>query len=71
MTLPVLALEDTIATKLLAFNDHYLDYEGLLEIARAVREQVDWNAVRERCDQSPYARAFLVLLEELHVIARR
>jgi hypothetical protein len=52
--------------------NQYLVYETpALSSARAVREQVDWNAVRERCDQSPYARAFLVLLEELHVIARR
>jgi predicted nucleotidyltransferase len=70
MTLPLLALEDVLATKLLAFNDHYLEYVHLLAIARAVREQVDWDAVRRRSEESPYARAFICLLEELEVIDR-
>ena len=70
LSLPVrvMAIEDVIATKLLAMTDHTADFSSTLEIARAVREQVDWEAVRERTRDSPYAKAFLVLLEELEVI---
>jgi putative nucleotidyltransferase-like protein len=66
--MPVMALEDVIATKLLALNDHALDYESLLQISRSVREQVDWAEVRERTAQSPYARAFFALLAELDLM---
>jgi Uncharacterised nucleotidyltransferase len=64
----VMPVEDVIATKLLALNEHYLDYEGLLPIARALREQVDWERVKARTGESPYARAFFTLLEELDVV---
>ncbi len=65
VTMRVLALEDVIASKLLALNEHELDYEPALTIVRAVREQVDWPEVRTRTAHSPYARAFFALLEEL------
>ena len=68
MDIRVMALEDVIATKLLALSEHSLRYESLLQIARALREQIDWQAVRERTQQSPFARAFFVLLEGLGVI---
>jgi hypothetical protein len=52
----------------MSLNDHYLDYSGMLSIARAVREQVDWAEVRTRTSDSPYARAFFALLSELEVL---
>jgi hypothetical protein len=67
ITMPVLALEDVLSSKLLALNDHHLDYEPALTIARAVREQVDWGEVRARTSHSPYARAFFALLDELEL----
>src|SRR5205823_7291966 len=39
----VLRPEDVLVTKLLALKEHSLDYESLLETARAVREQIDWD----------------------------
>jgi hypothetical protein len=68
MTIPVLALEDLLVTKLLSMKEHELDYQGLLMISRAVREQVDWPAVRRRTAESPYAKAFFTLVEELGVV---
>jgi len=38
-----------------------------LQIARALREQIDWNALRRRTAASPYAKAFFVLVEELGI----
>ena len=68
MDIRVMALEDVMATKLLALSEHSLRYESLLQIARALREQIDWPAVRARTQESPFARAFFVLLEGLGIV---
>jgi hypothetical protein len=68
-TMPVASLGDVLVTKLLALNEQNLDYSGVLEMARSVREQIDWDYVRERTAGSPYAAAFLTLLEELNVVS--
>ena len=65
---PVARVEDHLTPKLLAFNEHYLDYTGALRVARALREQVDWEQLRWRTCHSPYARGFFGLLEALDVI---
>jgi predicted nucleotidyltransferase len=67
MEMRVMALEDVLTTKLEALTEHELDYSGVLEIARALREQIDWQVVRERTHGSPYAKAFFVLVEELGI----
>jgi hypothetical protein len=69
MQMRVMALEDVLITKLMAISEHHLRYEGLLAIARALREQVDWPQVRAGTASSPFARAFFVLLEGLEIIA--
>jgi Uncharacterised nucleotidyltransferase len=69
MDIRVMALEDVVATKLMALTEHSLRYEGLLQIARSLREQIDWEEVRSRTRQSPFARAFFVLLEDLEILA--
>lgn len=64
----VLSLEDVLATKLLALNEQQLDYKSIVYVARTVREQIDWPAVRERTGDSPYAKAFFTLVEELGIV---
>ena len=71
MEIRVMALEDVMATKLMALTEHSLRYEGLLQIARALREQIDWDTVRARTESSPFARAFFVLLEGLDILPGR
>jgi hypothetical protein len=68
MEMRVMSLEDVVATKLLSMNDHNADYEGVLQISRALREQVEWDAVRERTAGNPYAKAFFVLIEALGIV---
>jgi hypothetical protein len=68
MDIRVMALEDVMATKLMALTEHSLRYESLLQIARALREQIDWQAVRARTLESPFARAFFVLVEGLDIV---
>jgi hypothetical protein len=61
VSIQVMRVEDVLTAKLLAMHEHYLDYEPLIDIARSVREQIDWAALRERTRHSPYARAFFVI----------
>jgi hypothetical protein len=67
MEMPVMALEDVISTKLLALNERWLDYDQLLHIARACREQIDWDEVRRRTAESPFARAFFEIVDGLGI----
>jgi hypothetical protein len=64
----VLAPTDILATKLLALKEHEVDYDSVLEISRALREQVNWEDLRSRTDHSPYAKAFFTLVAELGVM---
>lgn len=64
----VAAIDDVMATKLLALNDNSVDFKQLLDIARALREQIHWAALYARTRGSPYAMAFFTLIEELGVI---
>jgi hypothetical protein len=66
----VMAVEDVIVTKLKALDEHELDYERPLEFARSLREQVDWENVRARTQDSPYAKAFFTMVEELGIVPR-
>jgi hypothetical protein len=70
VTTPVMALEDVLATKLMALTEHCLNYGSLLGIARALREQINWDELRERTRRSPFAKAFFTLVEELGVAPR-
>jgi hypothetical protein len=66
--LPVASLGDVLATKLLALTEQEPDMTSVLEIARSLREQIDWDFVRTRTESSPFARAFFTLVEELGVV---
>jgi hypothetical protein len=68
ITIPVMAIEDVMATKLLALHEQELDLTSVLRIARSVREQIDWRLLRERTRNSPYAAGFFTICEELGVV---
>jgi Uncharacterised nucleotidyltransferase len=67
MPLRVLPIEDVLVQKLLALSEQEPDYTSVLEIARALREQIDWADVRARTKGSPFAAAFFTLLAELDI----
>ena len=69
MHMRVMALEDVMVTKLMAISEHHLRYESLLLMSRALRERIDWPAVRRRTEDSPFARAFFVLLDGLGIVS--
>jgi hypothetical protein len=68
VNMPVASLEDVMVTKLLALSEQEPDFGGCLEIARSLREQIDWDWVRERTAEAPFAAAFFTLVEELGVV---
>jgi hypothetical protein len=66
----VASLADVMTTKLLALNEQEPEFRSVLEIARMVREQINWDYVRERTQDSPFAKAFFTLVEELGIVER-
>jgi hypothetical protein len=67
-SLSVASLDDVVVTKLLSLREQELDYQPVLEIARSLREQIDWDDVRERTSASPFAQAFFTLVEALGIV---
>ena len=65
--MPVLAATELMVDKLNALEEHACDVGRVLPVARAVREQVDWQEVAERTADNPFAGAFLYLLRRLGV----
>jgi len=68
MRMQVAALEDVLVQKLLALKEQEPDFSSVLELARALREQVDWDDVRRRTEGSPFAKAYFTLLDELEIV---
>ena len=66
--MPVISATVLMEHKLLTFGQHYCDFAKALPLARSLREQIDWARVHEATRDSPYAQAFLVLLDKLDVI---
>ena len=66
----VASLEDVLITKLLALNEQEPDFGSVLAISRMLREQVNWEHVRERTQDSAFAKAFFTLVEELGIVER-
>ena len=67
--MPVLPVTFVITQKLRALNEHYCDFAALLPGVRAVRERVDWDAVRRDTADSDFAVAFLTLADRLGITA--
>ncbi|MEE2852181.1 MAG: hypothetical protein VX424_05950 [Actinomycetota bacterium] len=54
-----------IVQQLRALHEHHCDFARLLPAVRAVRERLDWEAIRTMTKDNDYAVAFLVLAERL------
>jgi hypothetical protein len=67
--MPVLSATELMIHKILSFGPHYCDYTRALPVARALREQIDWARVEREVAHSPYASAFLTLLDRLEVVS--
>ncbi|ANW63442.1 hypothetical protein MMUR_55110 [Mycolicibacterium murale] len=67
--MPVMPPTEVVTEKLLSLNEHHCNFAKFLPAARAVREQVDWTAVRRTTAGHPFAEAFLFLTDRLGVTA--
>ncbi len=65
--MPVLSATDVVAAKMKALTEHLCDYSSVLPVARALREQVDWEQVRGEVDDNDFAVACLFLLDRLGI----
>jgi hypothetical protein len=68
--MPVLTATDIMVTKLMALNEQYCDFSLVLPVARALREQVDWETVHREVNGNVFAAVFLELLDRLEVVPR-
>ena len=66
--MPVLSATRIMVQRLAAVDEHTCDFSRQLPVARALREQVDWERVRKETADNDFAVAFLFLLERLAVI---
>jgi hypothetical protein len=66
--LPVASVEDILTTKLLALTEQEPDFGPVLEIARSLREQIDWDTLRAQVESAPFGAAFFTLVERLGIV---
>jgi len=64
----VSTLEDVMVSKLMAMTEQEPNFASVLEWSRALREQIDWQEVRQRTEASPFAKAFFTLVEALGIV---
>jgi hypothetical protein len=67
-TMCVASLDDVMTTKLLSLSEQEPNFGSVLELARSLREQIDWDFVRDRTHDAPFALAFFTLVERLGII---
>jgi hypothetical protein len=67
--MPVLSATELMIHKLLSMGAHYCDLAKALPVAQSMREQIDWGRVERETAHSPYAQAFMVLLDRLNVVS--
>jgi hypothetical protein len=69
IAMPVLPPTQVVTEKLASLNEHHCDFVALLPGVRAVREQVNWNQVRNDTADNDFAAAFLFLTDRLGITA--
>jgi len=67
IVMPVLSPTDVLTSKLNALDEHCCDYSKLLPVARALRERVDWDRVRQDTSENDFAVTGLFLLDRLSI----
>ena len=65
--IPVLPPTPIMIAKLQSLSEHYADFAALLPSVRAVREQLDWQAIIPAVEGHPFADAFLFLVDRLGI----
>jgi hypothetical protein len=66
--MPVMPATELMVSKLSALDEHYCDLTMPLAVARALREQIDWELVERGVSDNDFAAAVLYLLRRLGII---
>jgi hypothetical protein len=66
--IPVLHPTEIMITKLQALSEHYCNFQQLLPVVRAIREQLDWPRIQKATQDQPFAEAFLLLVDRLGIV---
>jgi hypothetical protein len=66
--MPVMPATDLMVSKLNALDEHYCDLTMPVAVARALREQIDWERVERDAAGNDFAAAVLFLLRRLGII---
>lgn len=66
----VLSATDLMIMKLMSLREQHLNYTSIISTARAIREQIDWKELENRCKTSPYANAFFTMAKELAIYVK-
>jgi hypothetical protein len=66
--MPVLSATEILVQKMYPLCEHFCDYSAYIPVARALREQIDWDRVRKETAGNPFAEALLFLLERIEVV---
>ena len=69
ITMPVMTATDVLESKLRTLKEHEASYDDVLEIARSASHSICSRHVRASVDDSPYAKAFFTLVDELNLTA--
>lgn len=69
IVVPVLSGTELLIHSLLTLTNQRCDLAAPLLVTRSIREQIDFDRVRDQTKKSLYARAFLFLAEELELIS--
>jgi hypothetical protein len=65
--MPVLDPTDVLVSKMNALTEQECDFSKLLPVSRALREQVEWDRLRQETGENDFAVAFLFLLDRLRI----
>lgn len=64
----VASASDILTSKVLALTEQDPNIRPVLEIARTLREQVDWAFLRSQVGETPFGAAILTLIERLGIV---
>ena len=68
VTMPVMRATEILTAKIQVLTEHHCNFATLLPVARALREQVDWEYVRAETAGNPFSEAFVFLLDRLAIV---
>jgi hypothetical protein len=67
MSVPVFSATDLLVTKIHSLTEQNADFSSTLQFERSLREQIDRAELERRVGDTPFGKAFLVLVDALGI----